>query len=71
MTDVIMPEMNGRDLARNILSLYPNIRRLFMSGFTSDIIACHGVMDVGVHFIHKPFSVKDLATKLRVVLSDE
>jgi PAS domain S-box-containing protein len=70
MTDVIMPEMNGRDLARNILSLYPNTPRLFMSGFTADVIARHGVLEAGVHFIHKPFSMKDLAAKLRTVLKD-
>ncbi|MBW4056692.1 MAG: PAS domain-containing protein, partial [Proteobacteria bacterium] len=50
MTDVVMPEMNGRDLAKNLLSLYPDIKRLFMSGYTSDVIAHHGVLDEGVHF---------------------
>ncbi|MGA6927428.1 MAG: PAS domain S-box protein, partial [Desulfosarcina sp.] len=56
MTDVVMPEMNGRDLARNLLSLYPNLKRLFMSGYTADVIAHHGVLDEGVQFIQKPFS---------------
>jgi CheY-like chemotaxis protein len=71
MTDVVMPEMNGRDLAKNLLSLYPNIHRLFMSGFTADVIARHGVLDAGVHFIHKPFGVKDLSAKLREALDQE
>ena len=71
MTDVIMPEMNGRDLAKNILTLYPGIHRLFMSGFTADVIARHGVLDAGVHFIQKPFSIKELAAKLRTVMNDE
>ncbi len=71
MTDVVMPEMNGRDLARNILSLYPDIKRLFMSGYTANTIAHHGVLDDGVHFIQKPFSLNDLATKLREALDRE
>jgi len=68
LTDVVMPEMNGRDLAKNLLSIYPDIRRLFMSGYTASVIAHHGVLDEGVHFIHKPFSKKDLGKKLREVL---
>jgi YesN/AraC family two-component response regulator len=65
LTDVVMPEMNGRDLAKNLLSIYPDIRRLFMSGYTANVIAHHGVLDEGVHFIQKPFSMKDLGEKLR------
>lgn len=68
LTDVIMPEMNGRDLSRHILGYYPNIKCMFMSGYTDDIIAHHGVLDEGVHFIQKPFSMTDLAEKLREVL---
>jgi CheY-like chemotaxis protein len=71
MTDVVMPEMNGRDLARNLLSLYPDLKRLFMSGYTADIIAHHGVLDDGVSFIQKPFSMKDLAAKVREALDRE
>ena len=68
MTDVIMPEMNGRDLARNILALHPGMKRLFMSGYTADVIAHHGVLDDGVHFIQKPFSLPNMAAKVREVL---
>jgi two-component system, cell cycle sensor histidine kinase and response regulator CckA len=68
MTDVVMPEMNGRELAGNLLSYYPDLKRLFMSGYTADIIAHHGVLDQGVHFIQKPFSMKDLRGKLREAL---
>ncbi len=68
MTDVVMPEMNGRDLAKNLLSLYPHLKRLFMSGYTADMIAHHGVLDEGVHFIQKPFSIKGLAAKVREAL---
>jgi len=68
MTDVIMPEMNGRDLAKNLLSIYPNMKRLFMSGYTADVIANHGVLEEGVHFIQKPFSLTNMAAKVRETL---
>jgi CheY-like chemotaxis protein len=68
ITDVVMPEMNGRDLARNVLSLYPRMKCLFMSGYTADVIAHHGVLDKGVNFIQKPFSGKELAAKVREAL---
>jgi CheY-like chemotaxis protein len=68
MTDVVMPEMNGRDLAEEINSLYPGIRLLFMSGYTSNVIAHHGILDEGVAFIQKPFSMADMAEKVRKVL---
>jgi PAS domain S-box-containing protein len=68
MTDVVMPEMNGRELAGNLLSHYPDLKRLFMSGYTANVIAHHGVLDEGVHFIQKPFSMKDLAGKMREAL---
>jgi CheY-like chemotaxis protein len=70
ITDVVMPEMNGRDLAERLLSLYPHLKRLFMSGYTADVIAHHGVLDKGVYFIQKPFSRNDLAAKVRDVLGD-
>ena len=68
IVDVIMPEMNGRDLAEKLLSLYPGLKRLFMSGYTADAIAHHGVLDEGVQFIQKPFTFKTLAAKVREVL---
>ncbi len=68
MTDVVMPEMNGRDLAKYLLSIYPGMKRLFMSGYTADVIAHHGVLDEGVHFIQKPFSLPNMAAKVREVL---
>ena len=71
MTDVVLPEMNGRDLAKNLLSLYPDLKRLFMSGYTADIIAHDGVLDEGVYFIQKPFSRQALAAKVRDALDSE
>ncbi len=68
MTDVVMPEMNGRDLAENIYNHYPNLKCLFMSGYTANVIAHHGVLDEGVNFIQKPFSMGDLFVKVREVL---
>jgi DNA-binding response OmpR family regulator len=68
MTDVVMPEMNGRDLARTLLSLYPRLKSLFMSGHTADVIARHGALEEGVSFIQKPFSTKDLAARVRETL---
>jgi PAS domain S-box-containing protein len=68
ITDVVMPEMNGRDLAKQMQSFYPNMEILFMSGYTSSVIAHRGVLDAGVNFIQKPFSMKDLAVKVRDVL---
>lgn len=68
ITDVVMPEMNGRDLAKKILSLYPHLSCLFMSGYTANVIAQHGVLDEGVNFIQKPFSKKELTDKVREAL---
>ncbi len=69
-TDVVMPEMNGRDLAKNLLSFYPDLKRLFMSGYTADVIAHRNVLDEGVHFIQKPFSLKDLGAKVRDAMGE-
>ena len=68
MTDVVMPGMSGRELADTLTQRYPRLKCLFMSGYTSDIIAHHGVIDEGVHFIQKPFTTADLAAKVRAVL---
>ncbi len=71
VTDVVMPEMNGRELATRLQSLYPDIKILFMSGYTADVIAHRGVLDQGVNFIQKPFSMKNLAVKVRQALGDD
>ena len=71
VTDVVMPEMNGRDLAKNILSIHPNIKCLFMSGYTANVIAHRGVLEEGVNFIQKPFSMEKLGAKAREVLDTD
>ena len=68
LTDVVMPEMNGRDLAERLRKIRPTIKHLFMSGYTTNIIAHQGILDRGINFIQKPFSLKGLAAKLREVL---
>nr|WP_320013285.1 response regulator [uncultured Desulfobulbus sp.] len=56
ITDVVMPEMNGPQLAQKILLLRPELRQLFMSGYSSGVMEHHGMKDKNVHFIHKPFT---------------
>jgi two-component system, cell cycle sensor histidine kinase and response regulator CckA len=68
ITDVVMPEMNGRDLADRLQSIRPSMKSLFMSGYTAEVIAHQGVLDKGIKFIQKPFSLKDLAIGIRNVL---
>ena len=70
ITDVVMPEMNGRELAERLISMRPRMKTLFMSGYSADVIAHRGVLDPDVHFIEKPFSAKALAAKLREVLAN-
>ena len=70
ITDVVMPEMNGRDLAEELRTLYPDIKILFMSGYTANVIAHRGVLAKSVNFLQKPFSKKDLAAKVRKVLDE-
>jgi two-component system cell cycle sensor histidine kinase/response regulator CckA len=70
LTDVVMPGMNGRDLAKKICSERPKIKCLFMSGYMGSVISDLGMLEKGIHFIQKPFSVQTLSTKLREALSD-
>ncbi len=71
ITDVVMPVMNGKDLARRLLALQPGLKHLFISGYTANVIAHRGILDEGVHFLQKPFSRKELAVKVREVLDLE
>jgi CheY-like chemotaxis protein len=70
LTDVIMPEMNGRDLASRLLSIYPEIKLIFMSGYTANIIKYEGKLENYMHFIQKPFSIRQISEKLREVLEN-
>ena len=69
ITDIVMPEINGRDFADYLNALYPEIKVLFMSGYTSNVIAHHTVLDEGLHFIEKPFTIKKLSAKVLEILT--
>ncbi|MDD5677428.1 MAG: response regulator [Kiritimatiellae bacterium] len=69
LTDVIMPGMNGRELAGRLKARQPNLKCIFMSGYTADIIAYQGVLDKSDYFIQKPFSMEYLAAKVREALA--
>jgi CheY-like chemotaxis protein len=68
ITDVIMPDMNGRRLAEHVERSHPNARTLFVSGYTSNVIVHHGVLDEGVEFLEKPFNRVDLLQRVRRLL---
>jgi len=69
ITDVVMPEMNGMELYQQLHEIGPEMKALFMSGYTADVIIHRGVLDKGVNFIQKPFSMRDLATKVSEILA--
>lgn len=71
LTDVVMPEMNGRQLYTKALEMLPALKVLYMSGYTDNVIAHRGVLDEGVQFIQKPFSGKGLAEKIRKILDEK
>ncbi|MBN2130504.1 MAG: PAS domain S-box protein [Sedimentisphaerales bacterium] len=71
LTDVVMPGMDGRQLAKRISAIKPKVKTLFMSGYTTDVIVQRGVLDDGVHFLSKPFTRTELAGRVREVIDDE
>ncbi|WP_051957745.1 hybrid sensor histidine kinase/response regulator [Desulfobacter vibrioformis] len=71
MTDVVMPSMNGRELFKIVIKLFPDIKHLFTSGYTANVIAHRGVLDEGFNFINKPFSKQDLSIKIRSILDEK
>ena len=68
LSDVVMPGMNGKQLAEQLQKIHSNMKILFMSGYTSDVIANHGVLEEGIHFITKPFTLQEIAKALKEML---
>ncbi|MEW6521575.1 MAG: response regulator [Thermodesulfobacteriota bacterium] len=71
ITDVVMPQMNGKELAQRLKGIIPGLKCLFMSGYTANAIANHGILDEGIVFLQKPFSVQDTAFKVRKALEQQ
>ena len=71
VTDVVMPGMNGRELAERLKPGFPELRTLYISGYAASVIAHHGILQEGVNLLPKPFSKKDLAARVREALAME
>src|SRR5271157_690175 len=71
LTDVIMPGMNGRELAARVTELLPNVRVLYMSGYTENAVGLDGTLDAGINLLQKPFSLPALKDRVREVLDSE
>ena len=71
VTDVVMPESSGSELARRLRPIHPEMRVVFMSGYTEDTIITHGMLEAGINFIQKPFTPDELARRVRSVLDEE
>jgi CheY-like chemotaxis protein len=68
LTDVIMPKMSGKELAEQLTQTRPQLKVIFMSGYTDDVISHHGILNPDINFLQKPFSLIDMARKVREVL---
>ena len=69
LTDVVMPDMNGPELHQRLLKTHPGLKVIYMSGYTDNVIVQHGVLEIGINFIQKPFAVNDLSNKIEAVLN--
>jgi DNA-binding NtrC family response regulator len=70
LTDVVMPKINGRELAARLTSLRPEIKVLYMSGYTDDVIVDQGILQEDIAFLQKPFTPSSLVQKVRTVLDE-
>jgi len=70
LTDVIMPRMSGRELSQKLQEMIPDLKILFMSGYDAEIIARQGILEKGTNFIHKPFTIEELAQKVHTTIHD-
>lgn len=68
VTDVVMPRMSGKELAHRLQEICPKLRVLYVSGYTADVIANHGILDTGVDYLGKPFQSLEFLTKVREIL---
>ena len=68
LTDVVMPQVSGREVAENLTRIHPELRVLYMSGYTDDAVVRHGILTEGTVFLQKPFTPSTLAHKVREVL---
>jgi signal transduction histidine kinase len=68
VTDVIMPKMNGREVTHRLMSFHPEMKALYMSGYADDVVLHHGILEKGMNYIQKPFTMEGLARKVREVL---
>jgi len=71
ITDVVMPIMTGQDLVDTIQNFYPELKILYMSGYTANVIANQGILEEGIPFIQKPFTKADLSAKVRQILDNK
>jgi FixJ family two-component response regulator len=69
LTDVVMPRMGGRELSEILQSSHPNMKQIFMSGYTDDAVVRYGIRDAGVMFLQKPFTMTALAKRVREALA--
>lgn len=69
LTDVVMPNMSGRELVDRFRAIHPDLKALYMSGYTDNVIVHHGILDSNTPFIHKPFTISNIAAKIREVLN--
>jgi len=70
ITDIVMPGMNGKELSEKLVAHQPAMKALFMSGYTAEIIAQHGALEAGLHFLQKPFTIQSFLEKVRKTLDN-